>query len=300
MPSQLAQRAEARLFAGFLHVTKALGIERASRWGEHFGRAVGARSSKNRNIKRNLRLAFPDQSDAWIDRTTKAIWGQVGRNIAEYPHLPSIGEAGAKARIEVEDHANIAALRKEGRGVVFVAAHLGNWNAPAAIGHLQGFPLSVLYRRRKNVFVEAVIEHWRNRIQSGFVDADVSASKAMMALLRRGECIGLYIDRRTPFDEDVPFFGIDAPTSTIPARLALKTGAAYVPARVERLPDVRFRMTLYEPVEIEPMADIREAARRMTQAANRQIETWVRERPDQWICTSNRWPKQLVDQSPAG
>ena len=294
MPAELVQRAEARLFEVFLRLTQAAGIDRASRWGERLGRAVGSWSSKNRNIKRNLRLAFPDRDDAWIETTTSTIWAQVGRNIAEYPHLPAIGRDGHEARIEVVDRADIATLRRDGRGVVFVAAHLGNWNIPAAVGNLHGFPLSVLYRRRKNTHVEAVIEHWRNQIKSGFIDADVGASKEMIGLLRKGECIGLYIDRRTPFDEDLPFFGIDAPTSTIPARLAIRTGAAYVPARVERLPNVHFRVTLYEPIELkETNIDMREAARRMTTKANCQIEAWVRERPEQWICTSNRWPRQV-------
>jgi KDO2-lipid IV(A) lauroyltransferase len=281
-------------FGAFLRITRAAGVDRASAWGECLGRAVRSWSSKNRNIKRNLRLAFPDREDAWIETTTSAIWGQVGRNIAEYPHLQEIGREGPGRRIEIVDRADVASLRRHGRGVVFVAAHLGNWNIPAAIGNLHGFPLSVLYRRRKNTHVEAVIEHWRNRIRSGFINADVAASKAMIERLRKGECIGLYIDRRTPFDEDVPFFGIDAPTSTIPARLAIKTGAAYVPARVERLPDVRFRVTLCEPIEIkEADIDMRESARRMTSAANREIEAWVRERPEQWICTSNRWPRHV-------
>ena len=298
MPSSFIQRAEALAFAAFLRTTKAIGMERASASGERFGRAVGSWSSKNKNIERNLRLAFPDRDDAWIKATQSAIWGQVGRNIAEYPHLPELGRKGANARVEVVDRANIASLRRGNRGVVFVAAHLGNWNIPAAVGNLHDFPLSVLYRRRRNPHVEAVIERWRNQILSGFIDADVSASKAMMALLREGQCIGLYIDRRTPFDEDLPFFGFDAPTSTIPARLALKTGAAYVPARVERLPDVHFRVTLYEPINMAPSdSDIRETARLMTSEANRQLEGWIRERPEQWICTSNRWPRQLASAS---
>ena len=293
------QRAEATCFDAFLRLTKAIGVERASARGERLVRTFGSWSSKNKNIERNLRLAFPDRDDAWIKATMSAIWGEVGRNIAEYPHLSMIGEKDPDARIEVADKADIETLRKDGRGVVFVAAHLGNWNIPAAVGNLCGFPLSVLYRRRKNAYVETVIERWRNKIRSGFIDADASASKAMMALLRRGECIGLYIDRRTPFDEDLPFFGINAPTSTIPARLALKTGAAYVPARVERLPDVRFRVTLYQPIEIDrTKSDLREAARQMTSEANRQIEGWIRERPAQWICTSNRWPRQLRYLSP--
>ena len=267
-------------------------VEKASAFGERFGRRFGSWSPRYQKVMHNLRLAFPEQPESWIEATAEAIWGEVGRNIAEYPHLPAITKEGRDTRIEVVDHADTAALRSNNRGIVFVAAHLGNWNVPAAIGNLLGFPLSVLYRRRKNTYVEAVIEHWRNQMKSGFIDADASASKSMMALLKRGECVGLYIDRRASSDEDVMFFGRRTPTSIIPARLALKTKAAYVPVRVERLPDVRFRITLYPSIEPPAAADdLRAAAKAMTEEANRHIEAWVRERPAQWICTSKRWPR---------
>ena len=267
--------------------------------GDRIMRRLGPRSRKHRYVERNLRFAFPDRDQDWISATASSIWGQVGCCLGEYPHLATIGQKGPSSRIEVIDHADVHALLRGGQGVVFVAAHLGNWTIPAAVGNLLDFPLSVLYKRHKNTFVEASIEHWRNQLSAGFIDAGVSASKAMIAHLRKGHSIGLHIDHRTQYVEDVPFFGMDAPTSTIPARMAIKTGASFVPARVERLEHVRFRVTLYEPIPVPSAAvDSRDAARRMTEKANLALEGWIRERPDQWICTSNRWPRNI--QAPEG
>ena len=119
--------------------------------------------------------------------------------------------------------------------IVFVAAHQANWNLPAVVGRYIGRPLSVLYRRRKNPHLEAVIEHWRNQMPSGFIDVGARAPKAMLDELKNGRCIGLFIDRRSRDGEEVPFFGLETPTPTIAARLALKTGAA-LHSRQDRAP----------------------------------------------------------------
>ncbi|MGI9504466.1 MAG: lysophospholipid acyltransferase family protein, partial [Geminicoccaceae bacterium] len=92
----------------------------------------------------------------------------------------------------------------------------------------------------------------------------------------------------------MPFFSVDTVTSTVAARLALKTCAAFVPVRIERLPNVRFRITLYEPITPDPtLTDSREAARDMTLSANRHFEDWIRGRPEQWLCTGKRWPSEM-------
>ena len=103
------------------------------------------------------------------------------------------------------------------------------------------------------------------------------------------------MDQRFEAGELVPFFGIAAPTATIPARLALKLRTGLVPTRTERLDGARFRITLYEPIRADPtIADPRLAARRMTEQVNADFERWIRERPGQWICGKRRWPKDAV------
>ena len=282
---------EALGFRLFLRAAKTLGVERASAIGHRLLCFLGPRFPRHRKVLRNLEIAFPERDAAWRERTAVAMWGDFGRSLAEYAHLPELCRDGAEPRIAFVNHADTEALRLEGRPIVFVAAHQANWNLPAVVGQRIGIRLSVLYRRRKNPHLEAVIEHWRNQMPCGFIDVGARAPKAMLDELRNGRCIGLFIDRRSRDGEPVPFFGIETPTPTVAARLALKTGAAFIPVRIERLPDVHFRLTLHPPIAPDPdAADDKDAARQMTETVNLLFESWIREHPEQWLSTAKRWP----------
>ncbi len=286
---------EAQGFRLFLKGARLLGVERASALGGHVLRLLGPRSERHQKVLRNFKIAFPDRDEAWRERTAAAMWRDFGRSLAEYAYLPELSGDSARSRIEFIDHAGTEALKRQGRPIVFVAAHQANWNLPAVVGRHIGRPLSVLYRRRKNPHLEAVIEHWRNQMPSGFIDVDARAPKAMLDELKNGRCIGLFIDRRAPDGEEVPFFGHETPTPTIAARLALKTGAAFIPVRTERLPKVRFRITLYPAIApATEAADDRDAARQMTEVVHHMFEDWICERPEQWLSTSKRWPRSIL------
>lgn len=296
---QFWQHLEALGLRLFLKAAGSIGIERASWLGEHVLKRIGPRIQRHGKVVRNLEIAFPERGADWHQQMARAMWGDFGRSLAEYAYLPELSHKGPDSRIDVVDHAGTEALRREGRPVVFVAAHLANWNVPAIVGQIINTPLSVLFRKRKNPYLEAVIEHWRSQMPCGFIDVDGRASKAMLDELRNGRSVGLFIDRRTSFGEPLPFFGKETPTPTIAARLALKTDAAFVPARIERLKGVRFRVTLHPP--IAPQADAvddREAARQMTKAANDLFESWIRERPEQWLSTTRRWPRGTLPRVP--
>jgi KDO2-lipid IV(A) lauroyltransferase len=120
--------------------------------------------------------------------------------------------------------------------------------------------------------------------------------RAVLRGLTRGRSIGFLNDTRQDDGEWVPFFGVPALTSTVPARLALRYGIDLVPARIERIgTGAHFRVTLAPPIEPDPaLADPREQARAMTQRVNEVLADWIRERPEQWVCTKRRWPKGAI------
>ena len=89
---------------------------------------------------------------------------------------------------------------------------------------------------------------------------------------------------------------LEAVVSTYPgttaARLALRTGAALLPIRAERLGKARYRVTVYDPIPV-PEGDLDSDAQavKMTEAVHHHFEQWISEQPDQWICLKRRWPK---------
>jgi KDO2-lipid IV(A) lauroyltransferase len=89
----------------------------------------------------------------------------------------------------------------------------------------------------------------------------------------------------------VPFFGHDAMTAPAIAHFALKFGMPVYPSRVERIAGTRFRVTVHPPLRIESSGDQEQDTRRILTAMNRQLEDWIRERPEQWLWIHKRWPE---------
>ena len=90
----------------------------------------------------------------------------------------------------------------------------------------------------------------------------------------------------------IPLFGREAATNTSAAGLALRTGAALIPIRAQRLPQGRFRVTVYDPlISQHPDAPEPEQKLELSILINRHFEAWIRENPEQWICLKRRWPK---------
>jgi KDO2-lipid IV(A) lauroyltransferase len=272
----------------------ALPVDRASAFGDRLGRRLGPRLGRQRHVLDSLAVAFPDCDDAWLRETATAVWGEIGRVLAEYPHLPTICAGGREPRLELVSQFDLEPVRRGQPAMIFVAPHQANWNLPAMIGSLGDFPFSVLFRGQRNPRLEAIIRRWRNTIPVVFMDA-AAGPRAMLQEIAAGRSVGLQMDHRVESGELVPFFGIEAPTATVPARVALKLGTGLVPTRIERLEGARFRITLHEPIRADPaIADPRLAARRMTEQVNAHFERWIRERPGQWVCAKRRWPKAAI------
>lgn len=279
------------LEAGFLALLwTGLGLlppARASALGRRAMRALGPRLRKHRHVVANLRTALPERTPAEIEAIARESWGTVGAVLGEFPHLARI----ARERMEIVDRAGIEALRDAGRPIVFVTPHLGNWELTTLAVARYGIPLAVIYAPDANPWITKLVRRRRRDLDCELIPRD-GGVRALLRALAAGRSVGLVVDTRQDEGEPVPFFGRDALTSTVPARLALRMGLPLVPVRVERGADARFRVTLDAPIEPDlSIADPRERARAMTLRIHERFEAWIRERPGEWMCTKRRWPK---------
>ncbi len=286
-------RIEALVIEALWSACAGLPIERASDLGDLLGRRIGPCTRKQRHVLENFRIAFPERDDAWLRRTARSMWGQIGRVLAEYPHLSTISGPRLRERIELVMRFDPALLRRP-PGLIFLAPHQANWNLPATTGALCGVPMHVVYAEQSNPFLEAGIARHRNRMPCGFVHVRDTVRRGLR-ILRTGEHLGMHVDHRIDQGEPIPFFGRPALTTTVPARMAIRLGTALVPCRIERLEGVRFRISLNEPIRPRPeLDDPTLQARDMMQRLHRHFERWIRERPDDWCCPKRRWPKGVA------
>jgi KDO2-lipid IV(A) lauroyltransferase len=257
--------------------------------GERLGRLIGPRIRKQRHVLRNLATAFPHWPTMRVESTAPRVWGAAGRTMLEYACMDRICNP-SEDRVRVIDLGGAEHVRRTGRPGIFVAPHIANWNLLPLAAARFDVPLTVIYRRQSNPLIESLMTDWRSALGCGFLEV-AEASRGMLRELQQGRSVGLLMDQRYDRGVAVPFFGLPAPTTVVPARLALRLGVPLIPARIERRDGARFLITVYRPVEPVLGLDAEAAAIGMTARINQLFARWIAAQPDQWFCVRRRWPR---------
>ncbi len=287
---------EAGLFGAFLFICWCLPLSGAQAMAAGIMSRVGPRQGKHRHVERNLRIAFPDRTDAERDALGRSLWGNVGKVFAEYVHLFRIRRAVAQ-RVEIIGGERLEALARQNRAAIFVTAHVGNWEVSGCAVHAAGLQLSVVYTPLQNPYLNWLVVRCRRAHSSGLLVREDSVRPMIREIAAR-RCVGVVMDQRVDSGAPVPLFGLEKMTTIVPARLALRHGVDLLPLRTERLAGGRFRVTICPPVRAVNSGASREAqALDMTRQVNALFEAWIRECPEDWFITNRVWPK---DAKPAG
>jgi len=266
-----------------------LSAPHAAAAGRKLFRYVGPKTHKHQRIMGNLRLAFPDLSEADAEQLARSIWGNFGAVLAEYPHIATLTARSSTSGVDIIiDRASRPILEKR-QPAIYVTAHLGNWELVAAMLSAHGIPLSVVYGPQKNPVLDGLLQARRRSSRCRFI-AKKNALQQLIREIRAGRSVGLLPDQRVDGGELIDFFGFQTPTTTSPAWLAMKLKCPLVPVQVERMGDARYRMVIHPPLLSGCETADPEQVIKASTALNALFERWIRRHPEQWLCLKRRWP----------
>jgi len=260
-----------------------LPAQRASNIGGWIGRNIGPRLAASRKARRNLERAIPALQDHAYEDIICGMWDNLGRLIAEYPHLETI----AKERTVIDGIENLKPYIKGERQAIFIGGHFANFEIPAVCAFLQcGLAIDSTYRAPNNPYVHALL----NAIRS--VDGELQAhaksqagGRGLMKAIKQGRNAGILIDQKYNEGVDVPFMGRSAMTNPVFVQLAQKYDCDIVPIRTIRDADCRFRFIVDSPIEY----GAGDAIESVIEKAHMVLEKWVLEHPGQWLWLHRRW-----------
>ena len=287
--------AEYALLSVFWGLSAVLPVRVASAIGHRLIWFCAPRLPKFGHSVRNLSIAFPDKSKAEIATLARQTWATTGRVLAEYPHMRKLSTRPAEQGTDMLVDSEVEALIAAGKPIMCVTAHVGNWElAAGTVAHRLGVPLSVVYSPQQNPYIARRMLKMRQSLGCGLIEKR-SAVRGSLTALSKGRSVGMLIDTRADEGEPIRFFGFDAMTSLVPARLALRTEVPVVPVRVVRYDGTRFRVHLQKPIHVDRTSgNDRETARLLTASIMAHYETWITEQPGHWLCSKRRWPKQVT------
>ncbi|HEY6417517.1 MAG TPA: lysophospholipid acyltransferase family protein [Candidatus Binataceae bacterium] len=242
---------------------------------------------------RNLEIAFPERSQAERARILRASYLNLGRSAAEWVRLGGFFYRRLKNRVGYSgiEYLDEAERRHPGRGVLALAAHIGNFEL-LPIGHaMHGHPTALVHHTQRFLAGDALVTFVRERVGVQIIRKH-KAAREMLRTLRRGFAIGIPFDQNAKRSEAiwVPFFGELAATPSAFDRLAMISGAPVLPVFIVRQPDGRSHVIEISPVierqqTADKDADVIENTRRYQQA----VEAAVRKYPEQWLWIHRRY-----------
>ena len=236
---------------------------------------------------KNLTFAYRDSISA---ERKQAIARESFRNVAislmEFFRMPSMLR-DAKHRFEFEGTEHLDRAFEKGKGLIFVISHLGSWEYLAFLPYLRGYPCSVVVREIRNPYSYAWIQKLRFSTKLNPIDRNKSA-REVLTVLKKNQLAAILIDQWAGLDGLwCEFFGRPTSTTSIPARLAVRTGAALVPGYCLRTGTGQYKIVIRP--EISVVGTEQDYEKKTTLALNRQLEEEIKKYPEQWTWGHKRW-----------
>jgi len=248
----------------------------------------------------NLRIAFPDWTEARRKSVTRGMLRNLGRMAVEFARFPKYTTANIERVVVLEGHENFLEGQRRGKGVLYLTGHIGAWELSSFAHALYGYPLHYMARPIENRRIDALVNGYRCLSGNRPIFKNESARVTLRVLKETGT-IGILADQNTMPQEAVfvDFFGKAASTTTGIARLALHTGAAVVPGYAfwdEHLG--KYRLCFEPPVKLIRTGDTERDILENTGKFTKVLEEIVRKYPEQWVWIHGRWNTRPVGEPP--
>ncbi len=248
----------------------------------------------------NLRLAFPEWTEAQRRLTLKKMTRNLGWMAAEFARMPSYTKENIESVVILDGHENFLAGHRRGKGVLYLTGHIGAWELSSFAHALYGFPLHYMARPLDNQALDAMVNEYRGLSGNKPIFKNESA-RVMLRILKEAGTVGILADQNTMPGEGVfvDFFGTPACTTTGIARVALHTEAAVVPGYAYWDENMRkYRLRFEPPVELVRTGDAERDIVENTQRFAKVIEEIVRKYPEQWVWIHARWKARPKGEAP--
>ena len=248
----------------------------------------------------NMRLAFPDWSDAQRSLVKRGMVRNLGWMAAEFARFPSYTDENIDETLILDGHDNFLAAQRRGKGVLYLTGHIGAWELSSFAHALYGFPLHYMARPLDNLRLNSLVNQYRRLSGNRPIYKNESA-RMLLKILRTAGTVGILTDQNTMPDEGmfVDFFGTPACTTTGIARVALHTDAAVVPGYAYWDESIgKYRLRFEPAVELSRTGDTERDVFVNTQKFAKVIEGIIRKYPEQWVWVHARWKTRPQGERP--
>ena len=248
---------------------------------------------------RNLKMVLPELDDERRCEIVRGVYDHLGRVLLSLARMPRLHAGNVREWIGYDGFEHFEQALQVGKGVLFMTAHLGNWELSATAHALFGHPMHVMVRTLDNPFLDRLVDRYRTRCGNHTIRKQ-EFGRSLLQALRDNEAVGILVDQNVSGDDRlfVDFFGIPASATDGLAKIAMRTGAPVIPGFALWNPaEQRYVLKFYPVLEMVSTGDQEQDILTNTQRCQSMIEQVIREHPEQWLWIHRRWKTRPAGES---
>ena len=197
-------------------------------WVFHLGEALAGVAwhfmpRRRRIVLRNLRIAYCDQMELdEIKQLAKKSFVRAGANLLSSVHTAGLPAEKLSEVLQIENLELLQKFADEGKGVVLLLSHMGNWELLSRLIHFipEGVALGGMYRPLNNPYMDERVRA-RRQADGSRMFSKRDSFHQITGFLRGGGVIGVLADQRVGRNGDlIQFFGRLTRASPLPSLLA--------------------------------------------------------------------------------
>lgn len=241
--------------------------------------------SRRRITETNLALCFPELSEEERSRLVRETFIANGKGILETATGWCRDPEHLRHRVTFKGEEHMTQALAQGKGALIIGVHFSTLDLGGAL-HSLFFPADVVYRAHDNPLFERFMTRARRRIFGRAIDRH--DLRGVVRRIKEGHAVWYSPDQDFGRDASVfvPFFGVEAATLKLTAKIARMTGAPVMPLIFHRNPgDETYTLEYLPALENFPSGDDVADATRI----NGLIEDAIRRHPEQYLWLHRRF-----------
>lgn len=240
----------------------------------------------------SLTIAFgQDKPKKEIERIAKDCFTFMAKSAVELMFLMERPQL-LKKRVKLAGRENLDYALSQGKGVILISAHFGNFPLMLARLSLEGYKTAGIMRPMRDSRVEKFFQEKRLKlnIKTIYSQPRKTCVDASIRSLRNNELVFIPVDQNFGAGGVfVDFFGRKAATATGPIVMAKRTGAMIVPCFIIRQKDDTHKIVFEPPLDLKEARDGKSLILINTQRLTDIVESYIRKYPAEWSWIHRRW-----------
>jgi KDO2-lipid IV(A) lauroyltransferase len=244
---------------------------------------------RRKTVMTNLSRSFPGRTQAEIKAIARAFYRQLSDYFLEWMYRIHMGERENSRRMHFRNPEIFRQYREQGRSIMLLLSHYGNWEWPWRISLVSGYPMLIIYQSLRNRYFDRLFVKLRGQFGATCVPME-STLRRIYEYQKSGTPVLVYTlaDQRPQWlsiQHWTRFLNQDTPVITGPEKIARKFNMVTVLLSLSKVKrgyyEAEFMVICEDPAKTAEY----EITRRYLGILEKQIV----EKPELYLWTHKRW-----------